>query len=128
MLDAFKNIGARSKEIQGQRADLQAVIATARDERSALSAMITSLTTRGAKLAPLSQSVEQVNEKASGVAARLDEISKRLATVDAQTKLLDAFDKRVKTLDEVLKRIEDPTLKAVGPDGHLPTHPAPLPP
>src|SRR5438309_9678866 len=123
MLDAFKNMtGGRNKQLQTQTTDLETLIATAREERSALSAMITSLTTRGAKLTPLSQSMEQVHEKANGVTARLDDISKRLATVDTQTKLLDAFDKRIKTLDEVLKRIEDTTLKAVGPDGDLRKH------
>ena len=68
MLDAFKNItGGKGKLVQQQTTELETLIATAREERSALSAMLTSLTTRSAKLTPLSKSLEQVTDRATAV-------------------------------------------------------------
>ena len=55
MLDAFKSIGGKGKAVQQQTEELQLLITTAREERSAISAMLNSLTTRGAKLTPLSK-------------------------------------------------------------------------
>ena len=66
MLDAFKNItGGKGKLVQKQTDELELLIATAREERSAISAMLTALTTRSAKLTPLGKSLEQVTEKAA---------------------------------------------------------------
>ena len=74
MLDAFKNItGGRSKLIQKQTDELELLIATAREERSALSAMLTSLAARAAKLTPLGKTLEQVTDRATGVGEQLDD-------------------------------------------------------
>jgi septal ring factor EnvC (AmiA/AmiB activator) len=87
MLDAFKNItGGKGKLVQQQTTELETLIATAREERSALSAMLTSLTTRSAKLTPLSKSLEQVTDRATAVTARLDDIAKRLTALDDHTR------------------------------------------
>jgi len=77
MLDAFKNItgGGKGKLVQKQADELELLIATAREERSAISAMLTALTTRSAKLTPLSKSLEQVTERATSGPTRLDEIA-----------------------------------------------------
>src|SRR5262249_16588963 len=101
MLDAFKTIaGGRNKIAQNPTAELEMLIATAREERSAISAMLTALTTRSAKLTPLGKSLEQVSEKASSVTARLDELAKRLESLDQRTKDLDAIDERIEALKE----------------------------
>ena len=61
MLDAFKNMtGGKGKLVQKQTDELELLIATAREERSAISAMLTALTTRSAKLTPLGKTLEQV--------------------------------------------------------------------
>ncbi len=67
MLDAFKQITGNKKIVQQQTSELEALIATAREERSAISAMLTALTTRSQKLTPLSKSLDQVTEKAATV-------------------------------------------------------------
>src|SRR5262249_40906265 len=93
MLDAFKTIaGGRNKIAQKQTDELEMLIATAREERSAISAMLTALTTRSAKLTPLGKSLEQVSEKASSVTARLDEIVTRLEALDERTRELDTIE------------------------------------
>src|SRR3954454_12131585 len=124
MLDAFKQMagGGKGKLAQQQTLELEMLIATAREERSAISAMLTALTTRSAKLTPLGKSLEQVSEKASGVTARLDEIGKRLATLDDRTRELEDIDKRIQALKESAKQAEQTTRKALGPDGELQKH------
>src|SRR5580704_19192895 len=99
MLDAFKNItGNKGKAVQKQTDELEMLIATAREERSAISAMLTALTTRSAKLTPLGKSLEQVAEKATSVTTRLDEITKHLSALDDRAKELDEVDKRILAL------------------------------
>jgi CBS domain-containing protein len=123
MLDAFKSMtGGKSKLVQKQTDELELLISTAREERSAISAMLTALTTRSAKLAPLGKTLDQVSEKAAGVTSRLEEITKRLTTLDDRTKELSELDKRIQTLKEAAKQAEQTTQKALGPDGELQKH------
>ena len=90
MLDAFKNIaGGKGKLVQKQSDELELLIATAREERSAISTMLTALTTRGAKLTPLSKTLEQVADSATSVGERLDDITRRLATLDDRATVLE---------------------------------------
>src|SRR5262249_8640794 len=92
MLDAFKTLRG-GKTAQNQTEALDQLSATAREERSAISAMLTALTTRSAKLTPLSKSLEQMTDNAATVTTRLDEISRRLTTLDDRTKQLEEVDK-----------------------------------
>src|SRR5580765_8243455 len=101
MLDAFKNMtGGKGKLVQQQSDELEVLITTAREERSALSAMLTALTARSAKLAPLGKTLEQVSEKATTVTTRLDEIGQRLGALDDRTKELEEVEKRIQALKE----------------------------
>ena len=65
-----------SRDSKLDRAELEKLIATAREERSALSEMLNSLTTRSAKLMPMSKSLDQLVEKASAAGTRLDDIGR----------------------------------------------------
>jgi chromosome segregation ATPase len=123
MLEAFKSMtGGKSKLVQKQTEELEHLIATAREERSAISTMLTTLAARSAKLLPLGKTIEQVSEKATGVTARLDEITKRLSALDDRTKELGEIDKRVQSLKESAQQAEQTTQKALGPDGELQKH------
>jgi DNA repair exonuclease SbcCD ATPase subunit len=124
MLDAFKNItgGNKGKTVQKQTDELEMLISTAREERSAISAMLTALTTRSAKLAPLGKSLEVVAEKATTVTTRLDEITKRLSALDDRAKELEEIDQRILALKESARQAEQTTQKAIGPDGELQKH------
>src|SRR5436190_1710460 len=124
MLDAFKQMagGGKGKLAQQQTDELEMLIATAREERSAISAMLTALTTRSAKLMPLSKSLEHVSEKAAAVTTRLDDIGKRLGALHDRTKELEEIDKRIETLKESAHQAEQTTQKALGPDGELQKH------
>ncbi len=123
MLDAFKNMTTgKGKVVQKQSEELEQLIASAREERSAISAMLTALTTRSAKLTPLSKSLEQVTEKATSVTTQLDEIAKRLAALDDRSKELAEVDARIQALKEAARQAEQTTQKALGPDGELAKH------
>src|SRR5438552_19048187 len=57
MLDAFKNLTGKGKLVQKQTEDPETLIATAREERTAISAMLTARTARSAKPTPRSTSL-----------------------------------------------------------------------
>jgi methyl-accepting chemotaxis protein len=121
MLDAFKSLTG-GKVVQKQTDELGLLIASAREERSAISAMLNTLASRSAKLAPLGKQLEQVTEKATGITDRLDEIAKRLTALDERTHELEDVDKRIQALKDAAKGAEQTTLKALGPDGELHKH------
>ena len=84
--------------------------------------MLTALTTRSAKLTPLSKQLEQVTEKATTVTDKLDDIARRLAALDDRTQELEEVDKRIQALKDAAARRELTTQKAIGPDGELHKH------
>src|SRR6476646_917224 len=118
MLEAFKTL-ATGKSAQKQTDELEQLIATAREERSAISAMLTALTTRSSKLTPLTKSLEQVTDKAAAVMTRLDEISSRVGTLDDRTKEVEELDKRIQALKEAAGQAEQMTQRTIGQDGEL---------
>src|SRR5215208_7916387 len=124
MLDAFKNLtgNGKGKLAQKQTDELELLIATAREERSAISAMLTALTARSAKLTPLGKTLEQVSEKATTVTGRLDEIDKRLAALDDRTKEMAEVETRIQALKQSAAQAEQTTQRALGPDGELQKH------
>ena len=123
MLDTFRSMtGGKNKQVQQQTEELQTLITAAREERSALSTMLTTLTARSAKLTPLGKTLEQVMEKATGASSKLDEISDRISTLDERGQELEQIDKRIQVLKEAARQAELTTQKAIGPDGELQKH------
>src|SRR2546430_9717444 len=123
MLDAFRSMtSGKNKQVQKQTDELQLLITSAREERSALSTMLTTLTARSAKLTPLGKTLEQVMERAAGVGSKLDEITNRITALDDRAKELEQIDKRIQALKDAAKQAELTTQKAIGPDGELQKH------
>ena len=123
MLDAFRSItSGNNKQAQKQTDELQLLITSAREERSALSTMLTTLTARSAKLTPLSRTLEQVMEQATTAASKLDELTTRISTLDDRAKELEQIEKRIEGLNDAAKQVELATQKAIGPDGELQKH------
>src|SRR4051812_43998755 len=123
MLDAFRSLtSGKSKQTQLQTEELQMLITTAREERSAISAMLTTMTARSAKLAPLGKSLEQVTERAASATAKIDELTKRMAVVEDRAKEIEDVEKRIQALKDAAKQAEQTTQKAIGPDGELQKH------
>ena len=77
MLDAFKKTPV--KPVRQQADELEALIATSREERAALSTMLTQIQLHGTKLATTGKSLQEVEEKAGKAHLRLVEVSERLS-------------------------------------------------
>jgi len=118
MLDALKNL-TRGKDVQKQSDELEALIKSAREERSALSAMLTTLTARAGKLTPLSKSLDHATERAAAIMSTLDDLATRVAALDDHTRRLDDAGKRIHALEEAAHQAEQTAQKAAGPDGEL---------
>ncbi len=94
MLDAFKKSGSRQ-----QSDELQTLIAASKEERAALSTMLTQVQLHGAKLVAAGKTLQEVEEKASKAQTRLDELQDRLSKADARTKELEAVETRIRGVD-----------------------------
>src|SRR5439155_23363995 len=122
MLDAFKNIANLKGQFVQQQTELETLIATAREERSGLSAMLSSLTTRSANLLPMGKSLELVSDRATSITTRLNDISKRLVALDGRAKELETVEKRIQALKETVLQAERNTQKVLGSEGQLYKH------
>ena len=76
----------------------------------------------GCHSARTGNSVPIRTDKAASVTTKLDEISKRLTTLDDRTKELEELDKRIQGLKDAARQAEQTTQKAIGPDGELRKH------
>ncbi len=122
MLDAFKTLTGGSNKGQKQAEDLQALIAAAKEERGALSAMLTQISMRSSKLAQLGKSLEQVTEKATGASERLDELATRIDGIDDRTHAFAEVDKRVQGLLDAATQAQQAAERLMAPDGELQKH------
>ena len=88
MLDAIRKFGSGgpAKPAKEQAAELHALIGTAREERGALSTMLTQIEAQGSKLSQVGKALQQINEKATGTTTRLNELTTRLGTLEGRTK------------------------------------------
>lgn len=120
MLDAFKKGSA--KPIRQQADELEALIATSREERAALSTMLTQIQVHSAKLATAGKSLQEVDEKAGKAQARLEEVSGRVAGVAGRVKELETIDARVRALADAVSRAEQEAMKLTAPDSDFQKH------
>jgi len=74
MLDSFKK-GPSSRQ---QSDELQSLIAASKEERAALSTMLTQVQLHGAKIVAAGKTLQEVEEKAVKAQGRLDELNERL--------------------------------------------------
>src|ERR1700736_5023530 len=114
MLDAFK-IGAGGKKTQKTAADeLEALISAAKEERSALSEMLTQVTIRSSKLTQAHKSLEQFERAAATTVDKIDDLAERLASLDERTKGLGGVDTKIRKLVETVNQAQNAAERAVG--------------
>ena len=76
MLDSFKKMGGSGNKPGKQQAEeLEALIATSREERAALSTMLTQIQIHSAKLSTAGKSLQEVEEHAAKANTRLEAFS-----------------------------------------------------
>ena len=119
MLDALFGKSTNTKQ---QVDELQALVNQAKDERAALSAMLTQMAGGTSKLAQTSKALDQVGQKADAALKRLDDLGNKVAGYEERAKGLEQIEKRIAAmLDQVneAQRISD---KITAPDGELQKH------
>jgi chromosome segregation ATPase len=121
MLDTIKGLTGNGKG-QKQTEELQSLIATAREERGALSAMLTQISMRSSKLAQMGKSLEQAGQRAEAAAALSEEVSKRVASLDERLTMLDRVDERLDGLVSRVDELQRVSEQLVAPDSTLETH------
>jgi DNA repair exonuclease SbcCD ATPase subunit len=105
MLDAFKKGGSPRQHSD----ELQALIAASKEERAALSTMLTQVQLQGAKIVAASKALQEVEENAAKARTRLDELQERLTKTDARAKELEAVETRIRALTEAVGEAEKET-------------------
>ena len=109
MLDAFKKKSS-GRPAQEQADELQALINTSREERGALSAMLTQIDVHGKKLTQVSKSLQQVNERATGAQSKLEELTTRMSTIEARSKGFEQIETKIRSLGDSSPRPSRPRI------------------
>lgn len=78
MLDALKGLTGGGKA-QKQAEDFQTLIATAKEERSALNAMLAQIALRSSRLTQVGKTLEQIDQKAIATSGKVADVDKRVA-------------------------------------------------
>src|SRR5687768_9786974 len=120
MLDALKGLGGGKAQKQAE--DLQSLITAAKEERSALSAMLTQISMRSSKLTQTAKALEQVDAKAAASTTKLDELLTRIDGLEEKAKGFSEVEKRVQTLIETANQAQQAAEKVLAPDGELQAH------
>src|SRR5262245_7101130 len=112
MLDAFKKMGNGGGKPGRQQADeLQALIAASKEERAALSTMLTQIQLQTTKLATASKPLQEVEATATKAHERIDEVAERLGKIDVRTSELETLDARIRKLTEEVVQAEQEAVK-----------------
>ena len=124
MLDAFKRRGAGDGEklAKEQVAELQELIGQAREERAALSTMLTQVDVHGSKLSTLGRSMQDVNDRAGGATGKMAALAKRMSTLEARATGLEEIGTRIETLRGGVSKVEETTQQLLAPNGELQKH------
>ena len=121
MLEAFKKRGAGDGGLSAkeQVAELQALIGQAREERAALSTMLTQVELHGSKLSTLGRSLQDVHDRAGPAAGKMDTLANRLSTLEARATGLEEIGDRIETLRGGVRKVEETAQQLLAPDGEL---------
>lgn len=119
MLDAFKK---DVKPARQQADELQALIAHSKEERAALSTMLTQVQLNSAKLASAGKHLDEVQEKATTAHTRLDELTATLQKAGTRAKELETIDARIHAMADAVAKAEKETARITAPDGALQKH------
>ena len=104
MLDAIKGLAGGGKaQKRAEADDLKMLIATARQERDALNAMVTTVRVHSAKLVETGQSLVQVTAKAAAAMGSLDAVAGRIEELERRARALVDVEKRAQGLDDNIR-------------------------
>ncbi len=102
--------------------ELRALIDDARDERAALSAVLTQVSGVSAKLSRTAQTLDDLGQKADGVAQKVDKLAGMTAGYDKRVENFDQLAKRMGELLEQVTQAKRVSEALSAPDGDLQQH------
>jgi methyl-accepting chemotaxis protein len=117
MLDSFK------KGQPSQAGELQALIASSREERAALSTMLTQIQLQSSKLAAAGKALQNVEELVDNATARLDGIVERLAMLESRSLKLERASARIDALGQQVSKAEESVAAITAPEGDIAPQP-----
>ena len=97
MLDALKGLTGSGKA-QKQAEDFQALIASAKEERSALNAMLAQIALRSPRLSQVGKTLEQLDEKTVATGGKLADVDTRIAGLEERIRTFAEIDGRMQAL------------------------------
>jgi DNA repair exonuclease SbcCD ATPase subunit len=117
MFDALKKRSQGGKSMEEQVAELKALIDTAREERGALSTMLTQIEVRAGKvsLPQVSKAVQKASDKADGASKQIEALEVRLTHFEGQTKVVAEFEGRLGTLNDSVSEAQASAEKLLAP-------------
>ena len=122
MLDAIKGFTGGTAVVQRHADDLHTLIASAQQERAALSAILTQVTMRGSKLSQMSRALETFEARSAGTLGTLDEIDQRVAAIEQQCVRLTDLDQRVAVLLDAAARARQTAEDLIAPGSTVHLH------
>src|SRR5688572_18520101 len=120
MLDALKGLGGG--RAQKQTEELEGLVAAAREERNALSALLEQVSQRSAGLAHVGNSLDEVDRKAAASLARLEELTRRVDALNQQAQAFADVETRVRALIDTVTQAHRAAEKVIAPGGELDVH------
>jgi len=121
MLEAFKGLTGGGKA-QKQFEDLEGLIAAAKEERGALSAMLTQISMRSSKLSQMGKTLEQVAQKATAATEQLDGLVNRVEGLEERARSFGEIDTRIQSLLDAASQAQHAAERITAPDGELQKH------
>ena len=121
MLDALKNLtgGSRTKK---QAADFEALILAAKEEQSALNAMLAQITLRGSKVAQVGKTLKQFDAKTVATSQKVTDVDKRIAGLEERTRTFTEIDARIQALLAIAEQAQQKAEGLVAPGSDLQKH------
>lgn len=104
MLEGFRKHQGRSPREQAD--DLEALIAASREERAALTTMLSQIQLHSAKLTAATRTLQEVEQRSAAAERRLDDIMARMTQVDSRTNDVEALEMRLRTLGDAVAAAE----------------------
>ncbi|MSO83634.1 MAG: hypothetical protein EXQ53_10125 [Acidobacteria bacterium] len=121
MPDALKGFTGGGKA-QKQAEDFQALIASAKEERSALNAMLAQIALRSSRLSQVGKTLEDVAQKTSATSWKIADVDARVAGIEERIRTFTEIDVRIQALLAEASEAQQAAAKLVAPDSDLQKH------
>jgi len=121
MLDALLKKLTGGSRTEKQAEDFQALILAAKEERSALNAMLAQIDLRGSKLAQVGKTLEQFDAKTVATDRKVTDVDKRIAGLEERTRTFAEIDVRIQELLTISEQAHQKAESLVAPESDLQT-------